>query len=673
MESQSLNTSAPRLVHVEAQADHLESLTKGKPVNALAELIWNALDANADLVKVKVVDNELDNPSEIYVVDNGLGISFAHATKAFGYLGGSSKREQKCIDLSSKKVHGRNGKGRFKAFALGRSVTWNTTYLDESKELQHYAIKGIENRLQDFEISSIEPASGRKRGTSVLIENIQESVGSLSQNGKIKTQLAEIFALFLRNYPDTKIFFRQDRVDPNSVQKRHESIDLKDFTSEKGEKISAVLEIVEWSFLKKERRIYLCDQSGFALHEVEAGVRPGGEFNFTAYIKSDYVAELYQENLLALAELDTDLQKLLEHARTTLRTYFRQRKAESASEFVEKWKSEGVYPFSGKPNDVLETARREVFDICALNINEYLPAFRKGQPRDRKFTLQMLKAALDESPDALKRILTDVLELPKDKRIELAELLQHTTLSAIIEASKMVTDRMRILEGFKALIFEKGSKQNLLERTQLHRMLEKETWIFGEEYSLTNSDENLNTVLREHLAKLRPNEMKMKRHSKVTRDDGREAVIDLMLAREVPAYAKNRREFLVIELKRPSQKIDLNVQNQILSYGMAVSADERFDKNNTHWTFIAISNEMTQEASRRVKQIGKPAGFFHTEDNLSIGSATWAEIFNASRVRLDAFKEKLDFTATRDQGVAILHSKYKKYLPNEFNIKKKKQ
>ncbi|MBU9576626.1 hypothetical protein [Burkholderia multivorans] len=33
----------PRFIHVDAKPDHLASLARGKPVTALAELIWNAL------------------------------------------------------------------------------------------------------------------------------------------------------------------------------------------------------------------------------------------------------------------------------------------------------------------------------------------------------------------------------------------------------------------------------------------------------------------------------------------------------------------------------------------------------------------------------------------------------------------------------------------------------
>jgi hypothetical protein len=362
------------------------------------------------------------------------------------------------------------------------------------------------------------------------------------------------------------------------------------------------------------------------------------------------------------------LRRLAEYAREALRSHFRRRKAETASELVQQWKAEGVYPFVGDATNALETARREVFDICALSVHQYLDSFRDGQPKDRQFTLRMLKTALDENPESLKRILFEVLDLPKVKQTELADLLQYTTLSSIIEASKMVADRLQFLVGFQELLFQPKSKKGLRERTQLHRMLENETWIFGEEYLLTSSDENLNTVLKKHLAKLRPQDGKSKKRTEapVIRDDGTQAVIDLMLAREVPAYAQTRREFLVVELKRPSQKIDLEVHGQIQSYALAIASDERFDAENTHWTFIAISNEMTPEAARTVRQQGKPYGFFHQEENLRIGLTTWAEVLGASKARLEAFRDKLDYTATKDQGIALLHNRYARYLPDGF-------
>src|SRR6185369_7166578 len=121
-------------------------------------------------------------------------------------------------------------------------------------------------------------------------------------------------------------------------------------------------------------------------------------------------------------------------------------------------------------------------------------------------------------------------------------------------------ERLQFLAGLEELLFSDSTKRSLKERTQLHRMLESETWLFGEEYLLTNSDENLNTVLRKHLGRLRSGVRRARREEPVQRDDGSQAVIDMLLGREIPAYAQPRREYLVVELKRPSEKIDLKVK-----------------------------------------------------------------------------------------------------------------
>ena len=60
------------------------------------------------------------------------------------------------------------------------------------------------------------------------------------------------------------------------------------------------------------------------------------------------------------------------------------------------------------------------------------------------------------------------------KRDELAELLRKTTLTAVINAAKAVTDRLDFLKALQILVFNPTSKKQLLERSQLHRIIAKE-------------------------------------------------------------------------------------------------------------------------------------------------------------------------------------------------------
>ena len=54
--------------------------------------------------------------------------------------------------------------------------------------------------------------------------------------------------------------------------------------------------IVEWR-IKTQRRLFFCDANGFPLDETSPGIHAPG-FEFTAYLKSDYFAELVASNIL---------------------------------------------------------------------------------------------------------------------------------------------------------------------------------------------------------------------------------------------------------------------------------------------------------------------------------------------------------------------------------------
>jgi hypothetical protein len=652
-------------VEVEAQIDHLDGLTKVAPVTALSELIWNSLDADASRVEISVEENALKGIDRITVSDNGHGLPHSEAEACFGKLGGSWKRHAQHTQKHKRMLHGREGKGRFRAFSLGSKVQWRFQYKQNGSTLA-YTVAGWRSNLKNFTVDDTPvPGTTTEPGTSVIIEQTSENLGVLGTDGKADQVLCETFALYLRHYPYVRIMFNGRELNPSEAQKDSKTYPLPAIEVVPGKKITSELDIIEWNS-KHDRKLCLCGQAGYTVHEIDPKIRPGSEFNFTGYIRSPYIDELQANNRLLLEDLDVGLQAIITAARDQLRAHFREKKAKAAEQLVNEWKAEGIYPYSEDSADPIDVARRQVFDICALNVYEHLDDFRQSDAKGRKFTLRMLKQALDENPASLQRILKEVLDLPEDKRNELSELLEKTTLSAIIEASRLVTDRLDFLKGLEELLFHPDSKRELEERSQLHRILEKNTWIFGEEFNLTNSDESLTTVLKGHLGKLRPGV----RIDQVVRDDGRRAIIDLLLGQDVPQGHKVKKEYLVVELKRPSEIIDLTVKGQIESYALAVARDERFDKANTHWTFIAVSNDISDDALETVTQEHLPRGFFHMKGNIRIGLARWGDILNTCRTRLQLFREKLGYEATASSGLDLLRERYDDFLPDSMKAKK---
>lgn len=413
-----------------------------------------------------------------------------------------------------------------------------------------------------------------------------------------------------------------------------------------------------------ERALHLCDAKGVSLHQISPGIHAPG-FNFTAYLKSDYLRELDRQNLLILGEgeLHQDLTTLIRVAKDRLKEYFRLRAAEGSVALLQEWKDERIYPYEGVPSDRIEEAERQVFDVVAVNINSYLPDFDKSKPESKRLTFNLVKQALKENPESLKRIIQEVLALPKEQQEDFAQLLEKTTLPAIISSAKLVSNRLDFLKALDILLFDRESKKKLLERDQLHHILAKETWIFGEEFHLTHNEETLNDVLDKHLEILRK---PLEDDSPVTLEDGSSGRIDLMMARSIPLPRANEREHLIVELKRPSKKICTTVLNQIESYALAVAKDERFRDTKTKWIFWAISNEMTDEARRKARQRDRPEGLVYddSELNMTVWAKSWGQVIQDCRGRLNFFKEKLNYEADRLSATQYLLKTHEKYLPS---------
>jgi hypothetical protein len=115
-----------REFNVSVGVDHIQAISRArKPLLGIAELIWNALDADATRVRVVITPNELKGVETVLVEDNGTGILPSELETAFGQLGDSWKRLANETKGLHRALHGKKGVGRYRAFALGDIVSWD--------------------------------------------------------------------------------------------------------------------------------------------------------------------------------------------------------------------------------------------------------------------------------------------------------------------------------------------------------------------------------------------------------------------------------------------------------------------------------------------------------------------------------------------------------------------
>ena len=557
---------------VEIQPDFLERQSKAQPIPAVAELIWNGLDADATAVIVDLEDDKLGGLKRIVITDNGHGIPHADAPMLFGNLGGSWKKHGARTKLLSRQLHGQEGRGRFKAFALGGVVDWKSTYERDGKRYR-YDITMLDSDIRHVSIGDeVEVAGKAPTGVTVVVSELKRNFVSLNPENSVQ-EFSEIFAIYLKNYRDIAIIISGERIDPAIAIANTWDEPLTPIPDDDGKVHVASLEVIEWRRQTK-RALYLCNEQGFPLSQVEARFHVG-DFHFSAYLKSPLISALHQENRLELAEMVPALTKATEEARRKIKELFRERASERAKLVVEDWKIQNVYPYEGEATTQLERAERQIFDIVAVTVQEATPDSVEIPRPQMALHLRMLRHAIERSPAELQRILDEVLRLPKRKQKELAVLLDETDLSAIISAATMVADRLKFLQGLRIILFDHETKNRLKERSQLHKILETNTWIFGEQFNLWASDKELTTVLKVHKEKLDPDLIIDEPVKLLTRKRG---IVDLMLSRAQKRHRADDYEHLVIELKAPKVKITSKELTQIKDYALSVARDPRYHR-----------------------------------------------------------------------------------------------
>jgi hypothetical protein len=279
----------------------------------------------------------------------------------------------------------------------------------------------------------------------------------------------------------------------------------------------------------------------------------------------------------------------------------------------------------------------------------------------RRLSLRLLRQALEQNPGSLHRVLQEVLDLPRARLEELEQLLERTTLSAIIAAARVVADRLDFLRALEVMLFEPENKRALLERRQLHKMLAKESWVFGDEYALAVNDESLTAVLAKHVKLLGRDELAPE-EPEVLREDESRGIVDLMLAKTIKATVQ-RHDHLVVELKRPSVKIGAEELTQIQRYATAVARDERFKKTNTSWNFWIVSNELDEHAETVANQADRPAGVVYQGTGMRVWAKTWAQVLDDCDQRLKFVKANLEVASSREDAVEYLRRTYERFLP----------
>ncbi len=647
-------------VDLGVERDHIESLTRANGVNALAELIWNSLDADSTVVNVEYVKNRLDAIEEISVSDNGLGLRYDKAQDIFGRLGGSQKKTDP-TSPGGRQYHGKEGKGRYKALALGDLVKFTSTYKN-TDQCNEFSITLDRNNLtySEFSDQKILPKSEKETGFTALIQNVNQESASKALDTNSRKELEQKFAAYWISYPDFNIFFNGYKLEFESLFKNTEQTEV---IAKDGElDYRFVIKVIEWR-VDIKKKAYLCNSNGVPFQELNLGIR--SSIPISIFIQSAYIEKLQRENKIDIENFDDVLQGIYGEAKKFARSYIRKRLHLYSGEYIKELKAKGIYPYKEKADTLIEESKRQVFDIVALQVHEFLPHFDDQDDMSKKFTLSLIKESLEKDSTSLQKILAEVVELPEEKRGELVEILEVTSLSNIIDTMTEIKNRLQLINGLEQIIYDTELNKTVKERKHLHKIIIKETWLFGDNYTYGVDDITLKNVLKAYLK------------DSLKREDFQEVVDseDNSDLRTIPdvclwqqfSMGNAGKENLIIELKKPTVDAGFDEKTQIESYATKVASDPRFPKGETRWKFLLVTKDIKTEIEPHLNQKNRKYGHVTEGDNFDVHILPWGHILSEAKIRHEFIKEKLNLNLKdNEHGLEYLKGKYKEYLPDDF-------
>ncbi|WP_336704839.1 ATP-binding protein [Micrococcus terreus] len=642
-------------IQLEAGEDLVQRLAyESDPIRAVIELIWNSFDADAHKVDVILHRNEADGVTGVEIIDDGHGMPPEELVSAFKWVGNSWKRAGLRSKGEQRPLHGRYGQGRLRAFALGTQIAWETVADSLDGQRLRSVIRANSARRNDFSVADA-ATTDTGLGTRFVAEG-RQSLDRLDSD-KARDRVTATFAPYLITHADVELTYDRARIRPIDNIDLDSSYELA--WEHEGVTRHGTLRIIEWK-IADERAIHLCDGDGVPVDALDTA--PAADFQYSAYVLWEEMPQHHNEWLLArLESTPSVVGALLAEVDRLLDEHFDARRAQRRRELVEEWKTGNVYPYDGEPATEGEKVERAAFDVVATSIRRHIPKAQK----QKKLTLGLLRESIQQRPSDVSVLLDEYVGLPTDEREQLDRLLKRTGLSRVIKASSDVTNRLEFLRALELMVFDPETSKMVGERAHLHRILESELWVFGEQFNLMVSERGLTAALERHRALLGEDH---DASTPVRLLDGKSGRLDLLLS--VAATEHDRNRHLVVELKAPRITAGLKELTQIKSYAKAVAQDPRFASTTTEWDFWLVTSEMDDDARQEVNQANRERGLAFEPDlpdapgaKVRVWVRDWGQIIDDAKRRLDYFQKSLQHDPSLEDARNYLRRNHGDIIP----------
>lgn len=270
--------------------------------------------------------------------------------------------------------------------------------------------------------------------------------------------------------------------------------------------------------------------------------------------------------------------------------------------------------------------------------------------KQKKIIIRLLdKMLVSNQNEDLYDILEGVLDLNDTDLSRFASQLKKTKLENIISSIEELQRRRFAVEKLKLIMNE--HYKDVLETPDLQKIIENNTWLFGEKYETLGAEEDTFTkiakALRDKVHSIDSiDEQDVENHEDIA---GSQRQTDLFLARRMPTFDSNGNKIfrcVIIEIKRPSIALNVKHLRQLDDYAAIIKRHPEFASQNLHFELILIGRKISSQdieiPSRLSNYAGRgEVGLVTDDGNMKRYVKNWYTIFDTFELTNSFMLEKL--------------------------------
>lgn len=255
--------------------------------------------------------------------------------------------------------------------------------------------------------------------------------------------------------------------------------------------------------------------------------------------------------------------------------------------FITSLESDKYYPYrEEKPASDLQEV---VFKKIAYLLEDEHHLIQSDN-KIRTFLYPLLDKTI--SNGNIEYIFSKVLKLSDENLDKFNSLLQKTELEDVIHFASQVSEKLEFLNFLHEIVY--GEVSNVLkERSQLHKIIENELWVFGENYNGTPhlwSDKKIGNILDELHSEFLDYDP-TKEDENLIEENNLNDITDLFFYNE-KITDSDEKEIMVVELKSPKCSIGLKELNQIDRYAFKLEQHSALPSDKVKYKLILVSSKL---------------------------------------------------------------------------------